>query len=214
RAGQRAFVVEKGTPGFSCSRLVDKMGLRANETAELLFEDCFVADENLLGGEELYEQKEKGASGFATAMKAFDSTRPIVASMAIGIARAAFECTLDIVKTEYPRHGRLFHVAADQLAKMDAQISAARLLTWEAAWKADLGIANAKEAAMCKAYAGESALQVCANSLELLGPVGIQNHIVEKLYRDVKVFDIFEGTNEIQHLVIARRQYEPYGLRV
>src|SRR5699024_4522692 len=190
RAGQRAFVVEKVMPGFTCSRLVDKMGLRANETAELLFEDCFVPDENLLGGEELYEQKEKGSSGFATAMKTFDSTRPIVASMAIGIARAAFEYTLDIVKTEYPKHGRLFHVAAEQLANMDAQISAARLLTWEAAWKADLGIANAKEAAMCKAYAGESALQVCANSLELLGPVGIQNHIVEKLYRDVKVFDI------------------------
>lgn len=214
RAGQRAFVVEKGTPGFECSRLVDKMGLRANETAELLFTDCFVPDENLLGGEELYKQKEKGASGFATAMKTFDSTRPIVASMAIGIARAAYEYTLDMVKREYPKQSRLIHVAADQLANMDAQISAARLLTWEAAWKADMGIANAQEAAMCKAYAGESALQVCANSLELLGPVGIQDHIVEKLYRDVKVFDIFEGTNEIQHLVIARRQYEPYGIRV
>ena len=214
RAGQRAFVVEKGTPGFSCSRLVDKMGLRANETAELLFTDCFVPNENLLGGEEFYEQKQKGPSGFATAMKTFDSTRPIVASMAIGIARAAYEYTLDIVKKEYPKESKLTYIAANQLAEMDKQISAARLLTWEAAWKADLGIANAEEAAMCKAYAGETALQICANSLELLGPVGIQEHIVEKLYRDVKVFDIFEGTNEIQHLVIARRQFEPYGIRV
>src|SRR5690625_3170656 len=214
RAGQRAFVVEKGTPGFTCSRLVDKMGLRANETAELLFTDCFVPNENLLGGEELYEQKQKGPSGFATAMKTFDSTRPIVASMAIGIARAAYEYTLDIVKKEYPKETKLTYIAANQLAEMDKQISAARLLTWEAAWKADLGIANAEEAAMCKAYAGETALQICANSLELLGPVGIQEHIVEKLYRDVKVFDIFEGTNEIQHLVIARRQFEPYGIRV
>src|SRR5690625_3873158 len=214
RAGQRAFVVEKGTPGFTCSRLVDKMGLRANETAELLFTDCFVPNENLLGGEELYEQKQKGPSGFATAMKTFDSTRPIVASMAIGIARAAYEYTLDIVKKEYPKESKLTYIAANQLAEMDKQISAARLLTWEAAWKADLGIANAEEAAMCKAYAGETALQICANSLELLGPVGIQEHIVEKLYRDVKVFDIFEGTNEIQHLVIARRQFEPYGIRV
>src|SRR5690625_693969 len=214
RVGQRAFVIEKGTPGFTCSRLVEKMGLRANETAELLFTDCFVPNENLLGGEELYEQKQKGPSGFATAMKTFDSTRPIVASMAIGIARAAYEYTLDIVKKEYPKESKLTYIAANQLAEMDKQISAARLLTWEAAWKADLGISNAEEAAMCKAYAGETALQICANSLELLGPVGIQEHIVEKLYRDVKVFDIFEGTNEIQHLVIARRQFEPYGIRV
>lgn len=214
RAGQRAFVVEKGTPGFTCSGVAEKMGLRANETAELLFEDCFVPQENLLGGEELYEQTTSGPSGFATAMKTFDSTRPIVAAMAIGIARAAYEYTLDIVKTEYPKQSRLTYQAADLLAEMSSNISAARLLTWEAAWKADLGKPNAKEAAMCKAYAGEISLDVCAKGLELLGPTGIQGHLVEKLYRDAKVFDIFEGTNEIQHLVIARRQFEPYGMRV
>lgn len=214
RAGQRAFVVEKGTPGFSCSRLVAKMGLRANETAELLLTDCFVPNANLLGGEALYEGNDKGPSGFATAMKTFDSTRPIVASMAIGIARGAYEYTLDIVRREYPKQSKLIYQAAEKLAEMEKQISAARLLTWEAAWKADLGIPNAQEAAMCKAYAGQTALEICINSLELLGPVGIQDHIVEKFYRDVKVFDIFEGTNEIQHLVIARRQFEPYGLRV
>lgn len=214
RAGHRAFVVEQGTPGFSCSRLVDKMGLRANETAELLFTECFVPEENLLGGEELYAHSTSSPSGFATAMKTFDSTRPIVAAMAIGIARAAFEYTLNIVKKEYPKQSKLTYLAADMLAEMSSQISAARLLTWEAAWKADMGLANAKEAAMCKAYAGEISLQVCAKGLELLGPTGIQGHLVEKLYRDVKVFDIFEGTNEIQHLVIARRQFEPFGLRV
>lgn len=214
RAGQRAFVVEKGTPGFSYPSLAKKMGLRANETAELLFTNCFVPQENLLGGEALYEQTKSGPSGFATAMKTFDSTRPIVAAMATGIARAAYEYTLDIVKKEYPKQSRLTYRAADMLAEMSAQISAARLLTWEAAWKADLGIPNAKEAAMCKAYAGEISLDVCAKGLELLGPTGIQGHLVEKLYRDAKVFDIFEGTNEIQHLVIARRQFEPYGIRV
>ncbi|WP_102027079.1 acyl-CoA dehydrogenase family protein [Salirhabdus sp. Marseille-P4669] len=214
RMGQRAFVVEKGTSGFSCTKLAKKMGLRANETAELLFEDCFVPDENLLGGEALYEITNNKASGFQVAMKTFDSTRPIVASMAIGIARAAYEYTLDIVKREYPRHGKYFQLATEYLAEADQDITAARLLTWEAAWRADIGLENAKEAAMCKAFAGQIALDVCAKCLELLGPVGLENHLVEKLYRDVKVFDIFEGTNEIQHLVIARRQYAPFEIKV
>ncbi|SET60407.1 acyl-CoA dehydrogenase [Salinibacillus kushneri] len=214
RAGQRAFVVEKGTPGYSCSKLVKKMGLRANETAELLFEDCFVPDENLLGGEKLYEASGNKPSGFQVAMKTFDSTRPIVASMAIGIARAAYEYTLEFVKQEYPKSGELFRLASETLAEAEQDISAARLLTWEAAWKADQGKPNAKEAAMCKAYAGQISLQVCSKCLEILGPIGLNNHLVEKLYRDVKIFDIFEGTNEIQHLVVARRQYAPYEIRV
>lgn len=214
RAGQRAFVVEKGAPGFSCTRFVEKMGLRANETAELLFEDCFVPVENLLGGEELYEVKHSKRSGFQTAMQTFDSTRPIVASMAIGIARAAYEYTLEIVRQNFPASGKYHQLAAEMFAEMEQKINASRLVTWEAAWKADQGIANAKEAAICKAVAGQMALDVCAKSLELLGPTGLEGHIVEKLYRDVKVFDLFEGTNEIQHLVIARRQYEPYWIRV
>ncbi|MEI3612314.1 acyl-CoA dehydrogenase family protein [Pseudogracilibacillus sp. SO30301A] len=214
RAGQRAFVVEKGTSGFTCSRLVEKMGLRANETAELLFEDCFVPIENLLGGEELYEKKNSKRSGFQTAMQTFDSTRPIVAAMAIGIARAAYEYTLDIVRQDFPISDKYHNMTAEMFAEMEGMIHAARLVTWEAAWKADQGIPNAKEAAICKAIAGKMALDVCAKSLELLGPIGLEGHIVEKLFRDVKVFDLFEGTNEIQHLVIARRQYEPYGIRV
>lgn len=214
RAGQRAFVVEKGTPGFSCSNLSKKMGLRANETADLLLEDCFVPDENLLGGEEMYDTTNSKKSGFRVAMKTFDSTRPIVAAMSIGIARAAYEYTLDIVKKDYPKIGRHYHIATEILAEIKTDIAAARLLTWEAAWMADIGKENVKEAAMCKAYAGKMALRVCAKCLELLGPMGLDGHLVEKLYRDVKVFDIFEGTNEIQHLVIARQQYAPYNIRV
>jgi acyl-CoA dehydrogenase len=214
RAGHRAFVVEKGMTGFTSPKIADKMGLRANETAELVFEDCFVPQENLLGGEELYEQRAQKASGFQVAMKTFDSTRPIVAAMAIGIARAAYEYTLDIVKKEFPKHGRLYQISLEMLAEAEQDIAAARLLTWEAAWKADIGIENAKEAAMCKALAGQMALVVCKKCLDLLGPVGLCGHLVEKWYRDVKVFDIFEGTNEIQHLVVARRQYAPYNIRV
>lgn len=214
RLGHRAFVVEKGMKGFYSPKIVDKMGLRANETAELVFEDCFVPDENLLGGEELYEKRASRVSGFQVAMKTFDSTRPIVAAMAIGIARASYEYTLEFVKREFPKHGRQRMLAQLLLAECDQKISAARLLTWEAAWKADLGLENAKEAAMCKAFAGKMALEVCSHCLDLLGRAGLENHPVEKWFRDVKVFDIFEGTNEIQHLVIARRQYEPYGIRV
>src|SRR5699024_11036753 len=151
-------------------------------------------------GEELYEASKSKPSGFRVAMKTFDSTRPIVASMAIGIARAAYEYTLDIVKAEYPKSGRYFYSASETLAMLKQNIRAARLLTWEAA--------------MCKAYAGEMALEVCEKCLELLGPIGLDGHVVEKWYRDVKVFDIFEGTNQVQHLVTARRQYAPYGIRV
>jgi acyl-CoA dehydrogenase len=214
RAGHRAFVVEKGTPGFTCSRLAEKMGLRASETAELVFEDCFVSEENLLGGEEYYQNKSSGPSGFRVAMKTFDNTRPIIAAMATGIAKGAYEYTLDIVKQGFPKQGRKFHQAASALAGMKQSIEAARLLTWESAWKADLGLPNAKEAAMCKAYAGKIALEVTSKCLELLGPAGLENHIVEKMYRDAKIFDIFEGTNQIQQLIIARHLYEPFGVRV
>lgn len=216
RAGHRAFVVEKGTPGYSCSRVVHKMGLRANETAELLFEDCFVPIENLLGGEALYEQKQSKGSGFETAMATFDSTRPIVASMATGIARAAYEYVLEVVEQNYPKirqHSNRYGLP-QTLAEMEQNINAARLLTWEAAWKADQGLANAKEAAICKAFAGEMALKVCQQALAILGPTSVETNLVEKWYRDVKVFDLFEGTNEIQQLVIARRQYERYDVRV
>src|SRR5699024_8931197 len=146
--------------------------------------------------------------------KTFDNTRPIVASMAIGIARAAYEYTLDLVRREYPKQGSFYHRASELLAYAELDIEAARLLTGEAAWKADIGQPNAKEAAMCKAYAGKIALDVCAKCLELLGPIGLEQHIVEKLYRDAKIFDIFEGTNQIQHLVTARQLYEPHGVRV
>jgi acyl-CoA dehydrogenase len=214
RAGQRAFVVEKDTPGFSCPRVADKMGLRASETAELVFEDCFVPAENLLGGEEYYENKSSGPSGFRVAMKTFDSTRPIIAAMATGIARGAYEYTFDVIKQQYPKHGHSCQIASAALARLNQLITASRLLTWEAAWKADMGLANAKEAAMCKAYSGKIALETTSKCLELLGPAGLENTIVEKMYRDAKIFDIFEGTNQIQQLIVARHSYEPYGVRV
>src|SRR5699024_4268533 len=163
----------KGMKGFSSPKKVEQMGLRANETAELMLEDWIVPDENLLGGEELYQESDTTPSGYRVAMKTFDSTLTMVASIAVGIARAAYDDTLEIVSKEYRKSGRLFQMAAETLATLEQNIQAARLLTWEAAWKADVGEANAKEAAMCQAYAGEMALNVCERCLELLGPVGL-----------------------------------------
>src|SRR5699024_9443009 len=107
-----------------------------------------------------------------------------------------------------------FYSASETLAMLEQNIRAARLLTWEAAWKADVGQENAKEAAMCKAYAGEMALEVCEKCLDLLGPIGLDGHVVEKWYRDVKVLDILKGTNQVQNPGTARRDYAPYGITV
>ncbi len=206
RGGHRAFVVEKGTPGFSVGRIEDKMGLRASETAELVFEDCRVPEENLLGGEERYQTKE----GFMAAMKTFDNTRPIVAAMALGIGRAAYDYARDFVKSNYAlsRHTPRYAAVAEKLAKVGRQLDAARLLTWRAAWMADEEQPNAKEASMSKAAAGQASIRSCIEAIEICGAEGsIQkdHQLLEKWFRDIKVYDIFEGTGQIQRIVIAKR---------
>jgi len=204
RAGHRAFVVEKGTPGFSVGKIEEKMGLRASETAELVFEECRVHESCLLGGEEYY----RGTEGFMGAMKTFDATRPVVGVLAVGIARAAHETMRDFVKQNYmlsrpiPRYGAL----VDKIADGARLLEASRLLCWRAGWMADEGIPNAKEASMAKAYAAKAAMKVASDAMEVMGAHGLeQSHFVEKWYRDLKVFDIFEGTAQIQRIVIARR---------
>lgn len=209
RAGHRAFVVEKGTPGFEVGKIEEKMGLRANETAELVFEDCRVPEENLLGGEEAYRTKE----GFMTAMKTFDNTRPLVASMACGIGRAAYEYARDFVKDNYllgrpiPRYAAI----AERLARVNRRLMAARALVWRATWMADLGKPNAKEASMSKAAAGQAAIQACIEAIEICGAHGslsTEHALLEKWFRDIKVYDIFEGTGNIQRVVISKRIIE------
>jgi acyl-CoA dehydrogenase len=205
RAGHRAFVVEKGTPGFYCGKIEDKMGIRASETAELVLEDCRVPEENLLGGEEHYA---RGKEGFMAAMKTFDSSRPMVGTLGIGIARAAYEYARDFVKDNYmlarpiPRYAQL----ADTLATNKRLLEASRLMCWRAAWMADEGVPNAKEASMAKAYAAKAAMKICADAVQVMGAHGLEQHqLVEKWYRDIKVFDIFEGTGQIQRIVISKR---------
>ena len=208
RAGHRAFVVEKGTPGFSVGRLEDKMGLRASETAELVLEECRVPGENLLGGEDRYTSKE----GFLTAMKTFDNTRPLVAAMAIGIGRAAYDYACDFVKENYAlaRHTPRYASIAERLARVGARLEAARLLTWRAAWLADEEQPNAKEASMSKAAAGQAAIHACIEAIEICGAEGSisKDHaLLEKWFRDIKVYDIFEGTGQIQRIVISKRLF-------
>ena len=206
RAGHRAFVVEKGTPGFSVGRIEEKMGLRASETAELVLEECRVPEENLLGGDEKYQSKE----GFMTAMKTFDNTRPLVAAMACGIGRAAYEFACEFVKDNYvlgrpiPRYAAI----VERLARMGRGLEAARSLTWRAAWMADSGLANAKEASMSKALAGQAAIRACIEAIEICGAEGSiarEHQLLEKWFRDIKVYDIFEGTGQIQRIVISKR---------
>jgi acyl-CoA dehydrogenase len=207
RAGHRAFVVEKGTVGFEVGKIEEKMGLRANETAELVLEDCRVPEENLLGGEEAYASKE---GGFMTAMKTFDNTRPLVGAMAVGIGRAAYEYARDFVKENYvigrplPRYAAI----AERLARMGRRLDAARLLVWRATTMADLGQPNAKEASMAKAAAGQAAIAACIDAIEICGAHGslaTEHALLEKWFRDIKVYDIFEGTGNIQRVVISRR---------
>ncbi len=206
RGGHRAFVVEKGTPGFSVGKIEDKMGLRASETAELVFEDCRVPEENLLGGEASYTTKQ----GFMTAMKTFDNTRPLVAAMAIGIGRAAYDYAASFVKQHYvlsrpiPRYAAI----AERLARVGRGLAAARMATWHAAWLADQGEPNAKEASSCKAMAGQASIRACIDAIEICGAEGsiaTEHQLLEKWFRDIKVYDIFEGTGQIQRIVVSKR---------
>jgi acyl-CoA dehydrogenase len=204
RAGQKFFVIEKGTPGFKIGKIERKMGLTASETAEFTLENCRIPFDNILGGEAALEP---AGSGFKGTMKAFDSSRPSVAAMAVGIGRAAFEYARDWVAAElpmtttFPRRDAI----VQKLGQMRRELNAARDLCWKAAWMADHRIPNSKEASMAKAYAPQVALRGCIGAIQIMGPAGYSRaHLVEKWFRDIKVYDIFEGTGQIQRVIISR----------
>ncbi|MEW6777208.1 MAG: acyl-CoA dehydrogenase family protein, partial [Bdellovibrionota bacterium] len=206
REAHRAFIVEKGTPGFYCGKIEKKMGLRCSETAELVLDDVRIHKDQVLGGEDHYEKM--GAGGFKTAMKTFDSTRPMVASMALGITRAAFEEARDFVKEAYCLSRPLPHYRAlsEKVVDWERKIDAARLLIWHAAWLADKGIPNSKEASMSKAYAGKISKEICREAYQLVAGRGSPREPwLDKFFRDIQIFDIFEGTGQVQRLIISRR---------
>ncbi len=206
REGIRPFVVPKGTPGFIVGRIEQKMGLRASQTAELIFENCRIPKENLLSGRESSKK-----AGFKAAMGTLDATRPMVGSLAVGIARAAYETTSEWVCEElpkgFPAHKR--REIEDELEELRQEIEMARFLVWRAAWMADRRIPNSKEASMSKAYAGGLVMIVTAAGVRITAPGenSERKQFLAKWFRDAKVFDIFEGTAQIQRLVIARRLF-------
>jgi alkylation response protein AidB-like acyl-CoA dehydrogenase len=201
RAGVRGFVVPRGTPGLVPGRKEIKLGIRASETAQVHFEDCRVPEELMLG----IEQRASG--GLADTKKMLDSTRPVVGAQAVGIARAAFEYLLERVQggtvhgTPLASHQ---HVAFE-LAEMEMEIQASRLLVHRAAWMADHHQDNVRFASMAKAHAARTAQWVATRAMVLLGEEALQpGHPVEKWYRDAKIYDIFEGTGQIQRRIIAK----------
>jgi acyl-CoA dehydrogenase len=205
RQGQKFFVIEKGTPGFKIGKIEKKMGLTASETAELILDDCRIPFDNILGGAEALEPK---GSGFKGTMKAFDSSRPSVAAMALGIGRAAYEYARDWTAAELPMSSNFARKSAieSKLGQMKRELVAARGLVWQSAWMADNKIPNSKEASMAKAYAPQAALRACIGAIQVMGPEGYsKEHLVEKWFRDIKVYDIFEGTGQIQRVVISRK---------
>jgi alkylation response protein AidB-like acyl-CoA dehydrogenase len=199
--GLRAFAVEKGNPGLRQGKVEDKMGIRSSHTAEVILEDCHVPLENQLGGDT--------ESAFYGAMMTLERTRPLVAAGAIGVARAAYEYALD-----FSRKRKAFGAPiakkqgiAFMLADMKTKIDAARLLTWHAAWRADNNMPMNKEAAEAKQFAADMAMEVTTNAVQILGGSGyMKDEPVEKWMRDAKAFQIWEGTSEIQKLVISREE--------
>jgi len=208
RAGMKPFVVEAGTPGVIIAKVEEKLGIRASDTASIIFDNARIPADNILGDAEV--KTGAGEKGFKGAMKTFDSTRPIVAASAIGIGRAAFEFTRDTlakegVKVEYGKpRWKLSSVQAD-LLEMEAQLRAAWLLTLKATALLDAREENKLESSMAKAKAGRAVTMITQKAVELLGPLGYSTEfLVEKWMRDAKINDIYEGTGEINTRIVAR----------
>jgi acyl-CoA dehydrogenase len=206
----RPFVIEAGTPGAKVVKLEHKLGIRASDTASLVFQDCRIPYENLLGSPEIVKKK-KTTAGFKGAMKTFDATRPLVSASAIGVARATLELLKEILEQQgveirygVPRQ-KLTNVEREVI-DMEVMLRSAWLLTIKAAWMADNGKPNPLEASMSKVKAGEIVTKITQKAVELLGPVGYSRDILlEKWFRDAKISDIYEGTGQINRLIVARQ---------
>lgn len=201
--GLSVLLVQRGTPGLTIGKVEDKMGQRASNTTELFFDDVRVPAENLLGREGL---------GFIIAMKTFDKTRAAVGAAGVGIARAALEHAVEYSKTrvQFGKPIATLQNIAFKLAQMAMEVEAARLLVWRAAWLIDQGRTRGVESAMAKCYGSDVAMNTSLEALQIFGGYGyMKDYPVEKLVRDAKLLQIYEGTNEIQRLVISREIIGP-----
>jgi acyl-CoA dehydrogenase len=206
RAAIKSFIVERANPGLKLERLEHKLGIRASDTANFRLEDCRVHKDALLGSETVDVKQ-----GFAGAMQTFDNTRPLVAAMAVGVGRAALDETRARlaeagVQIDDETPALCQHAAAARLLELEADWEAARLLTLQAAWMADNGKPNSLQASIAKAKAGRTCVDVTLGCVELCGSVGYaETDLLEKWARDAKILDIFEGTQQIQLLIVARQ---------
>ena len=194
-----AFVIEKDTPGFSVGKHEHKLGIRASSTVELVFEDCFVPEENRLGNE---------GDGFKIALTAIDASRVVVGAQALGIAQGAFDKALTYAKERQQFGQPIANFQAIQwmLADMATQIDAARLLTYRAAYLQDKGLSFVKEASMAKVFAAETSSFVTNKAIQIYGGYGyVKEYPLERYLRDAKITEIYEGTSEMQRMTIARQ---------
>ncbi|HEX4466494.1 MAG TPA: acyl-CoA dehydrogenase family protein [Solirubrobacteraceae bacterium] len=211
RAAIRSFVVERSNPGLKLDRLERKLGIRASDTASFTLEDCRVPKHALLGEGDEPADSGGDKQGFGGAMQTFDNTRPLVAAMAVGVTRAALQETrrwLAEVGSEidYSRPVLAQSAAAARFIALEGDYEAARLLTLHAAWMADNGKPNSLHASMAKAKAGRTCVEVTLGCVELCGAIGYsERELLEKWARDAKILDIFEGTQQIQLLIVARQ---------
>lgn len=209
RAGMRSFVVEAGTPGAKVTKLEHKMGIRVSDTASIVLQDARVPFENILGSPEVVERK-RTTKGFKGAMATFDATRPLVAATAIGVARATLELVKELLENEgieirygLPRQ-KLTNIEREVI-DMEVMLRSAWLLVIKAVWMADNKKANSAEASMSKVRAGDVVTKITQKAMELIGPVGYtRDYLLEKWFRDAKISDIYEGTGQINRLIVAR----------
>lgn len=207
RAGMRPFVIEAGTPGVKVTKLEHKMGIRASDTASIVLQDARVAFDNLLGSPEIPKKETKGFKG---AMATFDATRPLVAATGIGVARATLELLKELLSQQgvtirygVPRQ-KLSNVERDVI-DMEIMLESAWLLVIKAVWMADNRKPNSLEASMSKVRAGDIVTKITQKAVEIMGPLGYtRDHLLEKWFRDAKITDIYEGTGQINRLVVAR----------
>jgi acyl-CoA dehydrogenase len=206
RAAIKSFIVPREHPGVTVERLENKLGIKGSDTAVIRFENARIPKDNLLGNPEIEPGK-----GFSGVMETFDNTRPVVAAMAVGIARATLEELRKIltdagVEISYDKPAQVQSAAAAEFLRMEADWESSYQLTLRAAWQADNNIPNSKEASMSKAKAGRVGSDITLKAVELVGTIGYSEEtLLEKWARDSKIMDIFEGTQQIQQLVVARR---------
>jgi len=216
RAGMRSFVVPASTPGVSVTKLEHKLGIKASDTASIVLQDARLPFENMLGQAEVVKERDT-SKGFQRAMATFDATRPLVAATAIGVARAALEELIAMLKlrgvnVRYGLPRQKMTNIEREIIDMEVLLRSAWLLVIKAVWMADNGLQNSKEASMSKVRAGDIVTRITTHAVEILGPLGFsREYLLEKWFRDAKISDIYEGTGQINRLIVARHILEYTG---